>query len=360
MSSDRDETIDVARAIAIVAIVLGHTLRGMAAAGLIDEHGAGFVTADRTLYLFHLSVFTLLAGVFVSRGADRDGVRGYVLRRDAQFLYLYLVWGLLQGLVKVATSSLVNVPKSMLDVFKIWVPEGQLWFLPFLVVLTTLVVPWTPWRSRPVAVAVGVAGVAVSVAWWGLPGPWTAVKGFGLTAFFVAGTLVGADRFLRLTSSVSPTSAVVTLVGAFGIFATLIAAYAPTPPTTMGQARTPTSVALGIAASIAGTVAVLALSRLLALTGAAARALAFIGARSLEIFLAHIVFAAGTRIVLVRMGLHANPLVLMACVTAGVAGPLLLVRLARPLRLVWLFHAPFLGRQGVKTARLHGLTRIIS
>ena len=80
-----------------------------------------------------------------------------------------------------------------------------------------------------------------------------------------------------------------------------LATGAPTTPTTGGEVRTVSTVAWGVLGCVAGTVAVLALAALVARTPLGVP-LALIGRRSLEIFLAHIVVASGTRIVLVQVG----------------------------------------------------------
>jgi uncharacterized membrane protein len=52
-SVSRDQTIDLARGIAIVTIVVGHVLGGLGSAGMLDPDSAGVISATRLLYTFH-------------------------------------------------------------------------------------------------------------------------------------------------------------------------------------------------------------------------------------------------------------------------------------------------------------------
>ena len=95
--------------------------------------GEAALTLDRVLYLFHLSTFAYLSGLFVRRTVERDGPRKVVVRRTTLLLWLYLLWTVIQGSVRVAASSVSNTAITVQDVLRVWIPEGQLWFLPWLV-----------------------------------------------------------------------------------------------------------------------------------------------------------------------------------------------------------------------------------
>jgi peptidoglycan/LPS O-acetylase OafA/YrhL len=83
-------------------------------------------------------------------------------------------------------------------------------------------------------------------------------------------------------------------------------------------------------AALAGTFAALALADTPRL--AASSWLRVLGERSMAIYLLHVMFVAGSRIVLTRLHLPPTPL-LPLLVLAGIAGPLLVERALRPLGL---------------------------
>ena len=99
-SSRRERAFDVARGIAILAIVVGHVLRGLAAADLVPRTSATVLEVDDALYVWHLTVFALLAGVFLRPGVERQGVAGYPRSRLPLFVHLYVVWTLVQAGVR--------------------------------------------------------------------------------------------------------------------------------------------------------------------------------------------------------------------------------------------------------------------
>jgi peptidoglycan/LPS O-acetylase OafA/YrhL len=87
-----------------------------------------------------------------------------------------------------------------------------------------------------------------------------------------------------------------------------------------------------MAAAVFGVAAVIALASLPRLAGA--RILLWLGQMTMPIFVLHIMFIAGTRILLTRLGIIAAPeLVLIVCIAAGLAGPLIVERITRSLGL---------------------------
>lgn len=162
--TERDRAIDVAKGIAIVAIVVGHANRGLSSAGMAIPH---VETLDRVLYLCHLTVFAFLSGLFIRRSVGRRGVLPFLSQRTALLVWLYLVWHVIQSCVKLAFGGDVNSAVRPESLWRLWIPEGQLWFLPWLVAATVIVALWAPWRSRArAALLLGASGV-VGLATWG-------------------------------------------------------------------------------------------------------------------------------------------------------------------------------------------------
>ena len=124
----RDQAIDVARGITIIAIVMGHVELGLTAAGLQPfDHSDGVL---RGLYLLRLPTLAYLSGLFFTRGVERSGVRRFTTDRLLLFAWLYVLWSVTQGSVKARAGSLKNSPSEWSDVLRLWIPGGQLWFLP--------------------------------------------------------------------------------------------------------------------------------------------------------------------------------------------------------------------------------------
>lgn len=331
----RDQSIDVARGIAIIAIVLGHVERGLASASLLPYDTA--LTLDRLLYLFHLATFAYLSGLFVRRAVDRDGPRRVITRRVLLFAWLYLLWTVIQGTVRIAASSVANTPVTVGDIARIWIPEGQLWFLPWLIAVTTVAALTQLWRSRVRGFVVLVLAGLLALAVWGYDPLYAFTRGWALLLPFLVGCVVTQPRHALAARR----DGLVLAVGAVGVAAWLwvgLATGAATP-TTGGEVRSVATVALGVLGCLAGTAATLAMAALVARSRAAG-VLAPIGRRSLEIFLAHIVVASGTRVVLVQVGVTDPWVHLMLGTGLGVVIPIVIASVAERLRWHWVFGLP--------------------
>lgn len=334
----RDVTLDVAKGIAIIAIVFGHVWRGLASAGIIEDQ-ALYETVDTTVYMWHLAVFAFTAGLFVQQGMERRGAWAYARDRDLAFLWLYIVWSLIQGAVKIVAGASVNAQTSVMQVLQLWVPEGQLWFFGWIALMMVFAAAVQPWRSSARAGGAVAVAVLVSFALWGLNGPVVGTQGLGLTVYFVFALLWRGDRVVvALRSAPLWALGLVILVGAGFVWVSVVGI--ATPPTVGGTERSVISVALGFAASTGLLVAVLATSRLIAAVPGLRAVIAGVGLRSMAVFVAHIIFAAGARIALARAGVdHLTPHVILGTL-AGVVGPLALHAVAARVGASWLFDAP--------------------
>ncbi len=333
--SPRDDSLDVARGIAIILVVAGHVLRGLFAAKLVAATGL-WSWLDQVLYLTHLPVFAFAIGLLMPRSVERSGRAPYLRRRLWLLAYLFGVWTLIEGAFEIMTSRLKNTPVSWERVLELWRPLGHLWFLPALIVATVLVVAARPWR-RTLSSLVGTGlVVALGISAWGWEPTWFGLGGLALLVFYAAGAFVGHDRFHALARRT--TTAPLAVVATIGIGLVLVLpALTQVIPPTVGSERDLGGIALGILCSCAAVAGVMALSVLLARIRPGAP-LATLGRLSLQVYLAHIIFAAGTRVVLARLGVVQPAVHLVAGTVAGIAGALLLERLTRSVP--WLFKPP--------------------
>lgn len=337
----RDTSIDIAKGVAIVAIVVGHVLRGLRSAGMVDNDETWFVTADRALYMVHLAVFAAAAGLMVRGSLERRGARVYVRERCGDFLWVYLVWSVLQGLLQYVLSSVVNTSRSLASVFTLWIPTNQMWFIPWIALVTVLVSVAQPWRSGRRATLTLAGAAVVSVLSWGAFGPFIFMQGLGLSIFFFAGATLTHAGYARIRQALDGTGTVLVAAVSAAVYTLLIVLGTAAAPTTTRYERTALTIGQGVVCACAGVLAVMALSVLLARTRAASRVLVYLGKRSMPIFLAHTMALSATRIVLTRLGV--DDVVLHAVVGSlvGVLGAVVVWR-ATVTRAAWLWRAPAL------------------
>ena len=330
----RDQTIDSAKGLAIIAIVLGHVLRGYTGAGRFDPDGP-IRQVDLGLYSWELVAFAFLAGLFIESSVRRHGAGIYLRSRLGNFLWLYIVWSLLQGFVMLATASVVNGPRSLSATLNLLEPAGQFWFFPWISMASILVVIVAPWKSwiRSL-VLLGTTGVLAAVTWGNQGGVTILTQGPSLYVWLVIGSIVGRERFSRAIRR-----APLLLVIPFGVgFFTLLPLGANAPTSTYGNHSHWVAFFLGVPLTVLGVVVVFFLAR--AVAGLPfGIGLAAIGRNSLEIYVAHIIFAAGARIILSIAGVSSLWVAIPICMLIGVGGPLLLARISR-FAIPWLFAAP--------------------
>lgn len=334
----RDRSLDVAKGIAIVAIVVSHVLRGLADPDTLPRQSTGFLEVDNAMYSVHIAVFALVAGVFVRPGVDKRGAGDYLRPRLTLFAWVYVVWTLVLAGSKQVESVVLGHgidPGAVGQAFA--TAYGPLWWLGFIAMATVIAVVVRPWRSRPRVVVSTVAVAAVSLAAWGWTGPWLFEEGVALLLFFWAGVLAGRVAIARLTRSRwTPWVA----VGGAAVGAFLLVASDPMPPTSWIFERNIPDLVLGVVTSSALVAGVLALSGLLSRT-LLVRPLGFLGTRSLEIFLAHILATTWTHQVLQGFGIDNLAVEIVLGTLAGVGGPLALWWVGRRIGFPWLFRSPW-------------------
>lgn len=343
-------TVDIAKGIAISAIVLGHVLRGLREPGILEATGVPFLTVDTLLYSFHLAVFAFTAGVFVSGSVARRGVSNFLRVRLAEILWLYVVWTLLQGASKLVLSSVVNNPIEPLSILRLWVPIEQFWFFGWLAVVLIAAALVQPWKSAKRAAVSTCVVVAVSALDWfsllnvGLFG----LQGHKITVYFWL-ALISGKKILEFISQRSSAQNLVAAVLLF-LMGSSSALWLSMQPELVTEELSPLMVAVNILGSIFSTLAVLLLSNLLASTGRVAEFFRYLGRNSLSIFVAHVFFMSGLRVVMLKLGLDSLSLHIILGTVAGVVGPVVLQYLGKRFRFPYLFAAPKWLTNSEKTA----------
>lgn len=340
MKPPRDTSIDIAKGLAIIAIVFGHVLRGLGSADILDTSSPLYVATDRAVYMVHLAVFAFTAGLMVRASIEKVGAWPYARARVGEFLWLYFLWSILQGLVQFVLSSFVSNPKPLWSVFALWEPDSQLWFFPWIALMTAAVAIAQPWRSTTRAALSLVVALGVSLLNWGIFGQWAFTQGLGLTVFYFAAATFTFARYRRVRAAISDWGAAGVLVIAGTGYALLLAFTQAIGPTSdPGEVRSLATIAAGFACSWLGVLAVLGMSILLDRIAPARMVLRYLGEKSLIIFLAHTLAQAGTRIALTRLGIDDGTVQLILGTVVGLVAPIVLWMLTRRIA-PWLWALP--------------------
>lgn len=341
MSADRSTTVrdhrlDVARGTAIIAIVVVHVVRGLNSADLVDV--AVKEAVDRSVGLWCLTVFAFVGGTFIPRAVEKRTMPSYVQDRVLRLLAVYLLWTVMQGSIQLLAGNSVNTDKAFIQVLQVWRPDGHLWYLPFVMLVTLVFVPMRPWLPRR-SPYVLTGAAAVSLIWWGFDGGYVGTQGLGLVVFFVAGMVAGTAPVQEALDRVPVPLATVISLTVLAATAVICVRTDAILPTYYWFQATPARIAIGVVLAVAASAAIL-------LFGQAARSvsiLAMCGRHSLDIYLAHIILASGTRIVLVKLGVEQLWVIVTLCLLAGVVGSLMMSAACRRFHVGWIFDGPNLA-----------------
>jgi fucose 4-O-acetylase-like acetyltransferase len=332
----RNATIDIARGLGIILVVLGHNWI------VLHERGELF----RVIYSFHLPLFFFLSGLFLK---DSARLGDFALSRADALLKPYAVVLVLLGIAEMLAPKLVPVADTTpLAYFSgvlyataptiAWTP---LWFLPHLFVATVfslaILRATRTLANRPawlfvIACALLATGIAAISRFWQidtaalhfmgqdrLPGlPWSLDLLFISTPCILFGFLlarpVAAMRFNPLWFGAAALA-----------FAALHAFFDEAMDLNLRVYGNPLVSTLQAAL---GTYLALSASSLLQRFAAVQRPLAYIGAASLFILLFHYVVQGRAFLVLSHFSRN-EVLVGLASFVAGVLLPLLLLELVR-------------------------------
>lgn len=316
VQASRDLSLDVAKGVGILLVVIGHAWRGLESAGMIGDAGL-FRLVDQVIYNFHMPLFFLLSGMTFQAWALRRPLGEAALGRVTRLLWPLVLWTYLFTAARLAAGEAANTEVAGLPslLFFPLPPRDHFWFLWALFLQHLAVLALIRFATGPLSAAAwaGLAALAVLAS---------SLTPVGLNAWTV-GALTNAGAFLTGLAlgqtSWRPTGALA-LLTAIAVFVGLQTLSFRLPPSLL------TSQLLGIALSLAA----LAMIHLptSASRSAAWHLLAWLGVSSMGIYLAHTIFSAGTRTVLARitpdLTLH-----MTLGTLAGIIGPLLLYSVIR-------------------------------
>jgi fucose 4-O-acetylase-like acetyltransferase len=315
--------VDYCKGFGIFYVVFGHVLGGLVPSGIVSD-SAQYRFVDGWLYAFHMPLFFFLSGLFAWQSGSQPFGR-FISKKVATLVYPYFVWSLLQGLLE--TSHYGNhslAPTVLLKI--VYVPIGQYWFLYTLFAITVLY--WLFRRITASAIAffaLGIVCVAVELSGRNIV-EWNVTHDVAsFLIFFAAGVAVSRGDLL----------AWFTTRGNAALAATCLAGYALIA---IGKlAHDGEQDVLWLVLAIGGIVATIALSVLAERLGRIA-VVRFWGVMSLEIYVAHVLAASATRIVLQQFLGATDPLAYLTLGTAvGMFAPICLAYLSNAVGFPYLF-----------------------
>jgi fucose 4-O-acetylase-like acetyltransferase len=317
-TSDRDESLDIAKGFGIILVVLGHCLLGLINSHFFQTPVSWPAVTVNTIYSFHMPLFFVISG-YLASGKHRPAA-ATIRKLIPTVVYPYFLWSILQGLTQVYMTKYTtsHVPISVL--YKIfWIPIVPYWFLYalFFCHLGYLAVRKL---SHTLQLAISFCLyllMLIALGHFGPNLPNIVMETTRAFVFFILGV------------------ATVSLIRRFdwktALIATALFAICNIVVYRIQWADTSLAiVSLGIAC--AGIAATLAWSRLLARhRSVLSKTLAFLGRFSMSIYVIHIIITAGVRIAMQRAGANDSLIMTMAEIGLGMT-----LGITIPLAINWL------------------------
>lgn len=328
----RIEWIDNARGLAILLVVFGH-----AAGGLIDAAGPSSMPALRTLFLaiytFHMPIFFFLSGMFVERRIEQ-GFRDFSGKLLVLVVFPYFLWSIVQFTAIFALGSLVNHPAGSYWRTLLGLPlrtVSQFWFLHALFLIN--LVAFAAWRFGGRRAVFGVALLAKLFTMFVATTPAISLAASN-APYFALGLLLGWPRVSSLLGRAGTETRLAIIASAIAVLAFLSLNADSIQPwidvesaSSAGIARVAWIPAMLPATLLGGAALLLVADGLTRRDTLFAPVARMLGTMSMPIFLLHVLFIAGARMLLARVfgvtGIGALPILVMV----GIAGPLLVRRM---------------------------------
>ncbi len=355
MLTQRENWIDIAKGWGISLVVYGHIQRGLIKAKIIPDT-AFWHYLDSLIYSFHMPLFFILSGYFLIPGLQKHGTSGLFVNKLKSLVYPYLIWSLAQGMLEVLGSAMTNNQTHWSEVLSLlWAPRAQFWFLYVLFLLFLLAILsskllLSPNQRNALALWIKVLLPATLLARLlkqldPFPFPLDFICDFAFYFFLGAAIHEYREALLRLGSKLLSAQ---TLGCAAVLLACLTLSHGIQEATPAG--RLPQTLAACLAlmlgqfcASLAGSWMIISMSLFISKTARLASVrmistlLQNLGQAALAIYLMHIVFGSGIRIVLQKF-LHLDTLALhlAAGLILSLLLPYLLYRLSQHRKLSFL------------------------
>lgn len=349
----RSQEIDILRGIAVFGVVFNHTLGGLVGAGYFPSDSLA-ADINQWFYIFRMPTIAFVLGLFVARSVEKYSPRGYLKRRVKFALYIYLVWYLIQMGLEIVASRLTTTPVTLQQALSVWIMPSHLWFIPYIAVSTLILVLLRPWE--PGRWWASVLILLLSIALWGVNPDVFGLRGASLLIFSFIGATLTSKRLAFLYGEyrkfIFISGATALLVNVL-IYAYLSENYLHAPTANI-QLSDKNLYAywqvVSFISAVLGVIFLIALAAFLALIKPVNTWLAFMGQRTLEIYLAHVAVISVMRIALGKFGLEIPSLIFLICLLSGILIPLILEKVSQNNKLRLLFELP----ANKKTSQIQG------
>ena len=162
----RDTSFDIMKGIAILLVVLGHSVPDQASSSGIASYPLYLMRT--IIYSFHMPVFFFVSGYFMHIPL-KEGFQKFVKDKSIRLMVPYFTIGLLYFPFKLALSKFASQQIDPQNIWKIFIginPDGELWFLYclfFISILIGLLVKRVNWGLLIISFIIGIFSEKINI-----------------------------------------------------------------------------------------------------------------------------------------------------------------------------------------------------
>lgn len=306
----RIEWIDIAKAIGIVLVVYGHVILGVHDAGLW-KGTLNYNLQHSFIYITHMPLFFFLSGIFAIRWATRSPQKA-IWQKVRVLLVPYVLWGFIQAGIMQAFSSSTNNGQGLINALKLpFKPYAQFWFLYdlFFIFILYYVLVNVLRLSFKWIVLIGLIFFLVSpfFKYWEL---W---RIFYYFVFFILGTQV-----LKIGDVIKKINPIISLL--LFILVNLLYFFVPVSLEVKNL--------ISFFVAFSGIMFIISISKYFN-----SSIVLYIGQNSMVIYLLHLIFASGSRILLLKIGVDDLLIQIIFGLFMGIFGPIVVLIFTKFLRI---------------------------
>lgn len=319
----RSNYVDIAKAIGIILVVYGHALIGVRAF-LGDSVIAS--TTIVAIYSFHMALFFAMSGLFI-KSAMTEPLPNFFERLIKRLGHPYVVWSVILITAHLLMSKYANVPMEGMNYMRIiYDPYAVMWYLYALIlffILARICNGIHPQLALAVSIPLLIGGYIFNDVWM--------AANMRYFFVFVVASMIGIKGLSQLLSDrrIIAASAIVLIIS---FYYGWVQSVNDTDDLAYDLEFIP--------AMIAGTLMVLWISKRIddnrlrnQTVSKLASILTYIGARTLPIYVSHVLFTAGARVALSQAGVSSGIALVIAATFAGMVLPLIGYEIAKRIKM---------------------------
>ncbi|MCH1661601.1 acyltransferase [Enterococcus faecium] len=306
----RVEWVDISKGIGIILVVYGHVILGVHDAN-IGFDGLNYGLQHSFIYTMHMPLFYFLSGIFAGKWVKRD-MKTALTQKVRSLLIPYILWGFIQAGIMQLFSGSTNNGQGLANALELPIrPYAQFWFLYDLfwifIIYYVLVNVLKITPKMILIISLVMLLISPTLKFWELQSI------FYQFPFFITGTFVLGNK-----SKLDKINLPIALISY--VVLNLLYYFSGA------------SVLVGNAFSL--VVAISGITLVIAITSRFnSRLLSYIGKSSIAIYVMHIIATAGTRIIMIKLGVDNVSIHIILGTLVGVIAPLMALEIFKKMKI---------------------------